>query len=426
MSGARLDAAVLAREAFTAQLFDELAAGSHDGLGITRASYGEGEQFAHDLMARTARSLGLAVCQDPAGNTYMTLPGRDRQAPPMIIGSHLDSVAQGGNFDGAAGVVAGLVACAGMLDAGVVPPRDVRVMGIRAEESAWFGVSYIGSRCALGVLPDGALDGATRSDTGLALAAHMQAAGCDVEALRAGSVYLPPADQHAYIEVHIEQGPVLEEAKLPVGIVTGIRGNRRLPSARCVGEYSHCGGVPRSHRRDAVIAAAELIGQLDDLWSDCEARGQDFAFTVGKLFTDAHRHAMTKIAGEVSFSLDMRSLDGAFLDGMEGRLSQLTQSIADKRAVRFELGEYTRAAPGILDDGIRASLETGVETLGIAAMPIASGASHDAAAFAAAGVPTAMIFVRNDNGSHNPDEAMAISDFMQACRLLAWWLETDK
>jgi len=408
------------------EIFDELAAGTHDGIGITRASYGEGEQFAHDLMARTATALGLEVESDPAGNTYMTLPGADREASSVVVGSHLDSVAQGGNYDGAAGVVSGLVACAAMLEAGVTPARDLRVMGIRAEESAWFGVSYIGSRCALGKLPEGALESAVRSDTGKRLTEHMAEAGCDARALAKGEVYLPPASVHAYLEVHIEQGPVLVEEGLPVGLVTGIRGNRRLPKARCHGEYSHCGGMPRRSRRDAVIATAELVGALDDIWTQCEQDAQDFAFTVGKFVTDANWHAMTKIAGEVNFSLDMRSLDPAFLAGMEERVRCLAAEIAAKRGVRFDLGNYTHAAPGVLDETIRSALQTGIGELEIPSMPIASGASHDAAAFAAAGVPTAMLFIRNDKGSHNPDEAMALDDFMQATRVLAWWLAGDQ
>ncbi|MCP5151316.1 MAG: Zn-dependent hydrolase [Ectothiorhodospiraceae bacterium] len=422
MAESEVQRAVLARAALARELFAGLERETHDGVGITRASYGEGEARAHALMARGARELGLEVAHDAAGNTYMTLPGRDRSAPPIVVGSHLDSVAQGGNYDGAAGVVSGLVALAGLADAGVRPARDVRVMGIRAEESAWFGVSYIGSRCALGVLPEGALDGARRADTGRTLADHMADAGCAPERLRAGEIYLPPADVHAYLEVHIEQGPVLEAEGLPVGVVTGIRGNRRLPSARCTGEYSHCGGVPRSHRRDAVIATAELVGELDRIWTECDGAGRDFAFTVGKFFTDAEWHAMTKIAGEVRFSLDMRSLDAAFLDAMEARVASLAADIERRRGVSFDLGDYTRAAPGVLDQRIRGDLLEGVERLGIPYMEIASGASHDAAAFAAAGVPTAMVFIRNANGSHNPDEAMDVADFMEATRLLAWWI----
>ena len=415
-------AAVAAQEPLARDLFDALRSQTHDGIGITRASYGPGEQAARDIMAAGAEGLGMAVEDDAAGNVYMTLAGSDPYADPIVIGSHIDSVAQGGNFDGAAGVVSGLVACAGLQAAGITPPRDIRVMGIRAEESAWFGVSYIGSRSALGVLPEGALDTARRADTGRTLADHMAEAGCNPQAIRDGEVYLPAGSVHAYLEVHIEQGPVLEEAGLPVGVVTGIRGNRRLPNARCIGEYSHCGGVPRSHRRDAVIATAELVGALDDIWSECEDSGQDFAFTIGKFFTDAEWHAMTKIAGAVEFSLDMRSLDGDFVEAMTDRVRQIAAGIAERRGVTFELGEFTRAAPGPMDPKIMADMQDGVAALGIPSMPIASGASHDAAAFAAAGVPTQMLFIRNANGSHNPDEAMEIPDFMAATRLLAWWL----
>ena len=422
MTASDPSAAIAAQEPLARALFDALEHQTHDGIGITRASYGPGEQAARDIMAGAAVDLDMAVEDDAAGNVYMTLAGADRDAAPVVIGSHLDSVAQGGNFDGAAGVVSGLVACAGLRAAGITPPRDIRVMGIRAEESAWFGVSYIGSRSALGTLPETALDIARRADTGRTLADHMAEAGCDPQALRDGAVFLPASAVHAYLEVHIEQGPVLEEAGLPVGVVTGIRGNRRLPNARCIGEYSHCGGVPRSHRRDAVIATAEFVGALDTIWSECEAAGRDFAFTIGKFFTDAEWHAMTKIAGAVEFSLDMRSLDGDFIESMTERVRDIAAGIAERRGVTFELGAFTRAAPGPMDSAIMAGMQEGALALAIPSMVIASGASHDAAAFAAAGVPTQMLFIRNANGSHNPDEAMAIDDFMAATRLLAWWL----
>jgi len=422
MTPSDLNKAALSYEHLACELFDGLKSNTYDGIGITRASYGSGEQVARDILANCARNLELEVDDDAAGNLYMTLPGEHRSAAPVVIGSHLDSVAQGGNFDGAAGVISGMVACAGLKKAGIIPARDIRVMGIRAEESAWFGVSYIGSRSALGTLPSGTLDAAKRVDTGQSLSYHMEDCGCDPAALRNGAIYLSPDSLHAYIEVHIEQGPVLEEAQIPVGIVTGIRGNRRLPSARCIGEYSHCGGVPRSHRHDAVIGVAELVSALDELWVENEASGKDFAFTVGKFFTDSEWHAMTKIAGEVNFSLDMRSLDREILEVAVKRVLKLTENIAGRRGLNFELGQFTEAAPGRMDPKLMTDMSEGAATLGIPSMKLASGASHDAAAFAAAGVPTQMLFIRNANGSHNPDEAMEIEDFMEATRLLAWWL----
>ena len=406
-----------------AGLFDELAEATRDGVGITRASYGEGEAFAHGAVARAARTLGLEVETDPACNTYMTLPGSDRAALPVIIGSHLDSVPDGGNFDGAAGVVAGLAAIASLQESGTTPGRDIRVMGIRAEESAWFGTSYIGSRAALGALPPGAMETARRADTGRTLAEHIREAGGDPDAL--DPPFLEAARLHAFLEVHIEQGPVLVEQDLPVGVVTGIRGNRRLPAARCLGAYSHCGGMPRRSRQDAVMAVMDLIAWLDRLWDQREASGEDFAFTVGKLSTDPERHAMTIVPGECRFSLDMRSLDGAFLDDLEGRVAEAAREIEARRGVTFELGAATRAAPGALDESIRAGLLECARSLDIPHNEMASGASHDSAAFAAAGVPTAMLFVRNPHGSHNPDEAMELDDFMAAVNILTRWLATE-
>ena len=417
-----LDRAVEARESLAEHLFTKLREGTHDGVGITRPSYGEGEQFAHDLLHECAQSLHLNVHCDAAGNTFMVLPGADRRAPPVIVGSHLDSVAQGGNFDGAAGVIAGLVATSAFQDAGVVPARDICVMAIRAEEGEWFGVSYIGSRSALGTLPMSTLEQARRVDTNVALHRHMTQSGCNPDALRTGQISLPPTRQHAFIEVHIEQGPVLDEASIPLGLVTGIRGNSRLPNAQCLGEYSHCGGVPRTHRRDAVVAVVELIASLDAIWSQCETDKQDFAFTVGKLFTDANHHAMSKISGAVQFSLDMRSLDGRLLDTMELRITELVQDIGQRRGVAFKLGDFQRVAPGVLSSTIRQQMSEGAQTLDIRCMELGSGASHDAAAFASAGIPSAMLFVRNANGSHNPHEAMELRDFTQATRVLAWWL----
>ena len=219
-------------------------------------------------------------------------------------------------------------------------------------------------------------------------------------------------------------GRRLQAEKLPVGIVTGIRGNSRLPAARIIGNYDHCRGVPRAYRHDSVGARADFIHASDELWREWDAAGRDMAFTVGKFFTDPQQHALTDFSGEIPFSLDARSLDTQSLAQLEERVHAVANAIAARRGVQFELGAATRAPVAAVAPAIRASFEAGAAELAIPTRLIGSGASHDAAAFAQAGIPMGMLFVRNAHGSHNPLEHMEIADLLQATRLLTRWLAT--
>src|SRR5918997_12408 len=163
--------------ALAARLFDALRERSFDGVGVTREAYGPGERMAHALVREAAEGLGLEATVDPIGNLHMTLPGADRGARRVLLGSHLDSVPQGGNFDGAAGVLCGLAVVGGMVRAGFTPARDVSVLAIRAEEAgAWFPTSYPGSRGALGTLRSEESQ-VRRMDSGRTLEDHMRGAG---------------------------------------------------------------------------------------------------------------------------------------------------------------------------------------------------------------------------------------------------------
>jgi beta-ureidopropionase / N-carbamoyl-L-amino-acid hydrolase len=405
-------------------MFRELEEHTRVGRGIVRDSYGEGENFAHRLAERTARRLGLEIAIDAARNLYMTLPGRRRDLPRFITGSHMDSVPQGGNYDGAAGVVAGLSAVAGLRSAGVAPQRDVTVMAIRGEEAAWFNSSYIGSHAAFGKLAAEALD-VPRSDTRRALADHMAESGCDVAALRRGDVYLKPEGIAAFLEVHIEQGPVLEQGGLPVGIVTGIRGCLRHAGARCLGTYAHSGATPRQIRQDAVAATAELVYRLDAACVAIGDAGADLVFTVGQFNTDPTVAAPSKVAGEARFVLDFRGLEEAVMRDAGRAAARLAGEIGARRRVRFELGEALYSYAAVMDPTVRQRLSGLAADLAIPATEVPSGAGHDAAVFATLGIPTAMIFIRNRNGSHNPDEAMDLADFGLATRLLATHFARD-
>jgi N-carbamoyl-L-amino-acid hydrolase len=405
-------------------MFRALEQQTRVGRGITRASYGEGENFAHRLAGETARALGLEVATDSALNLYMTLPGRRRDLARVVVGSHMDSVPQGGNYDGAAGVVAGLATLAGLRACGTQPERDVTVMAIRGEEAAWFDSSYIGSHAAFGRLAPAALE-VRRSDTKRTLADHMAEAGADVAAVRHGKAYLQPERIAAFIEVHIEQGPVLEQARHPVGIVTGIRGCLRHAEARCFGAYAHSGAAPRRVRHDAVAATVELIHRLNTMWLERETAGADLVFTVGQFSTDPTMAAPSKVAGETRFVLDFRGIEEATMREASRTAEMLAREIGLAHRVRFELGEPSYSYPAIMDSALRRRLTEMAAELGVPTLELASGAGHDAAVFATFGVPAGMIFIRNSNGSHNPDEAMDIADFGLATELLAAWLARD-
>ncbi|MBV8615642.1 MAG: Zn-dependent hydrolase [Acetobacteraceae bacterium] len=407
--------------ALAARLFAGLHERGFDGVGVTRDAYGPGEQAAHDLVRATAEGLRLETETDAAGNLYMTLPGRDREAKRIVLGSHLDSVPRGGNYDGAAGVLAGLAVVAGMQAAGFAPARDITVLAVRAEEAgAWFPTSYPGSQAALGRLSEAAL-AVRRLDTGRTLAEHMRAAGFDPDAARAGAGRLGPDNTAAYVELHIEQGPVLDAEEIPVGIVTGIPGSRRLRAARVVGEYNHSGATPRRYRRDAAIALAELATRLDEHWAVMEARGHALVCTFCVLAT-TEEAGFTKIPGEARFQLDVRAVETGSVDAVFAELRRLVPEIESRRGVRFELGVETGSAPSLMDSGIRGGLARAATALGVEHRCMASGGGHDAAAFAQAGVPAGMLFVRKQNGSHNLDEAMRMEDFAAGCGVLARWV----
>ena len=399
-----------------AALFDRLRAASLDPPGVTRASYGPAEQAAHDIMAEAARGIGMQVSVDAIGTLRMLLPGTDAALPPVCIGSHLDAVPHGGNYDGAAGVVLGVAAAAALSDA--ARRRGLLVLGIRAEEMCWFPRNYLGSQALFGLLSPDAPDTLTRADTGRSLAAHMAELGFDAAPIRARQPLLTPSEIHCFIEPHIEQGPVLVAENLPVAMVTGIRGSRRYPRASATGRHAHAGAVPRAYRADAAMAGIALIAALEARWHALEEQGADLVCTVGILATDPAHHAATKIPGALRFSLDIRSEDAALLDEMDAWLHAEAARLGAARGVMIDLGPGSHAAPARMDAALVAALENAARATATPHRHMASGAGHDCATFAQMGVPSAMLFLRNDHGSHNPDEALDMADAEAGLRVL--------
>ena len=206
--------------------------------------------------------------------------------------------------------------------------------------------------------------------------------------------------------------------ELPVGIVTGIRGNVRHRVVECVGEAGHSGAVPRWLRHDAVFATAELITHLDRHWRTLQERGRDIVVTAGIMGTDSKEHAIARIPGKVRFSFEVRSQNKETLEAFYDLFLSECQLISEDRGVEFKLDRRLESAPAIMDSGWVARLKRHAKALGLPDEEIPSGAGHDAAVFANAGVPSAMIFVRNENGSHNPAEAMDLDDFTAGVALM--------
>ncbi len=173
------------------------------------------------------------------------------------------------------------------------------------------------------------------------------------------------------------------------------------------------------------MAGAEFAVALDQLWAEYDAKGIPMACTIGRFHTDPAQHGLTIVPGSFHFSLDVRAYDAAVLAELDTKVDAIIVSIEQRRGVRFHRGPQARAAVGPVDPNIRQALTDGAVALGIPALDLGSPASHDAAAFAAVGVPMGMIFVRNENGSHNPHEAMTIDDFLAGAALLTWWIATS-
>lgn len=402
---------------FAAEIFRQVRSLSADVAGVTRQGYGPIETKVLEWLEGIGRALELEIEHDAAGNVWMTLPGRDRSLPALVAGSHADSVPEGGNYDGLAGIVAALHVARELRRSGVTPERDFRVLMMRCEESSFFGKAYVGSLGMMGRLKASDLKLKHRT-SGETLGECIRACGLDPERLTTGTPVIDPSRIAAFVELHIEQGPTLtNQTEARTGIVTGIRGNIRHKNVHVIGETAHSGAVDKQYRHDAVIAASRLITRMDELWDAHLSRGDDLVFTVGVIRT-GETAAISVIPGSVSFTVDMRSLSAETCRIFHEELLAEAARLERERGVRFEFDDALLTAPAHVDEALAARIEESAERAGIPVLRLPSGAGHDSAMLGNCGIPVAMIFVANQNGSHNPREAMRLDDFMKGAGLL--------
>ena len=393
------------------KLFADVRTLSFDGVGVTRESYGRGESATADCLRQFARQEGLDVHDDRAANVVFRLPDTATQTQVAWTGSHIDSVPQGGNFDGLAGVVAGLLCLVEQKRRGEGYKLPLEVVAFRGEESAWFGKAYMGSGALFGKISEADLDLKQRT-TGESMADCMRQCGADVEAIRSQQILFDKARVKAYVELHIEQGPVMIARDLPLAVVSGIRGNVRHNRIVCHGDAQHSGVVPRWLRHDAMFAVADLIMRIDEHWRVLLERGTDLVVTTGIVSTDPAEHSISRIPGQVSFSLEARSKSNGTLEAFYQLMRAECSAIERERGVRFVFDRRLLSDPATMDSGVCNLLSKICTDQGTTFEVMPSGAGHDASLFANAGIASGMLFVRNQNGSHNPHEAMDMGDFM--------------
>jgi allantoate deiminase len=390
----------------------ELAALSDEPGRLTRLYLSPAHRRAIDLVSYWMRDAGMSVRLDPLASVVGRYEGRDGAAKTLLIGSHIDSVRNAGRFDGPLGVVTAIEVVKAAFRAGKHYPFAIEVIAFGDEEGVRFATTLGGSRALAGTFDEKALDELDEST--ISRREALTAFGCDPS--RAAAETRSPDRTLGYVEVHIEQGPVLEKEDLPLGVVTTIDGVTRA-IVDVEGIAGHAGTVPMPMRRDALTAAAEMLLSIEE-----RARRQpNLVATVGKL--EVPRSAPNTIPGRVRFTLDIRSpIDAERLKAVED-IKATIAAVAARRGVIQRLTPGHQAPAAHCDEKLSDLLAAAAESCGMAAPRMPSGAGHDAMAFDKI-IPFAMLFVRCRGGvSHNPDEFASPADIDSATRVLSAFLD---
>ncbi|HEX6957518.1 MAG TPA: allantoate amidohydrolase [Ferrovibrio sp.] len=370
------------------------------------------QKAAHEQVAQWMREAGMDVEQDTAGNVVGRYAGAGADAPVLMLGSHLDTVRNAGKYDGMLGVIAPIACVADLHRRGVRLPHAIEVVGFVNEEGTRFGSPMTGSRAIAGTFDPAMLQ--ARDRQGVSMGEAYKAFGLDPD--RIGACARPPGKVAAFMELHIEQGPVLEHNNLALGVVTAISGARRH-RVEIVGLAGHAGTVPMGQRQDALLAAAEVALCIERRCTGTPT----LVGTVGMM--EALPGAMNVIPGKAVFSVDIRAGDDATRDAaIDDVLGELA-AICGRRKLQHSVTELYRSTATPCHPALMQMAEDAIRAQGIDTMRLPSGAGHDAATMADL-CPIGMIFMRCTRGiSHNPLEAVLPEDVELATTALLRFVE---
>jgi N-carbamoyl-L-amino-acid hydrolase len=370
--------------------------------GSCRLSLTDEDRQARDLFARWCREAGCTLRVDRYGNMFAVRPGSKAGAPAVLVGSHLDTQPHGGRFDGVLGVLAGLEILRALNDAGIDTQHPVAVVNWTNEEGVRFKPGLTGSKGFVGLLDEATVEGDGGADYFSELS-------------RIGYAGQPMTDFEvlAYYELHIEQGPVLEAAKAPVGIVEGIQGVRWF-EVELRGHDAHAGTTPMDNRSDSFMAAAALASRLRERAISLD---KHIRFTVGRI--EVSPNSQNTVPGLTTLHIDLRHGSTAVLDAFEKVMAETIPEVETQERVRVNARQTMRVEPVTFDETCRRHLLASARAFGLDPVSLPSGAMHDASSLATK-VPAAMLFAQSRDGiSHNPLEWSEPEHVASACEILA-------
>lgn len=387
---------------------NDLAAISEGSDNLTRIYLTKELREAADLILSWMREAGMSAHLDAVGNVCGRYEGERPGAPCLMLGSHYDTVRDAGKWDGPLGVITAISCIADLNRRGKRVPFAVEIVGFADEEGVRFASTLLGSRAVAGTFDASVLN--VRDRDGVSMRNALVQFGLDPDHI--GAAARAPRELLAYLELHIEQGPVLEAQNLPVGVVTAIAGATRL-AARLTGMAGHAGTVPMALRRDALAGAAECIGAIEQF---CRADAGGLVGTIGSI--QARPGATNVIPGEVSFTIDMRAPTDMHRKRAVADVVRQIEAIARRRqlALQLDVTHENRTAP--CAPWLKDQIAQAIEAEGFSVFELPSGAGHDGMAMVDM-ADVGMIFVRCRGGiSHHPDEHVELADVDAGARVL--------